>query len=531
MGVILGIDYGMLGTKVSYVDENGKLQHVRSSEGTETTPSAFYAFTARDEVVVGAVALMEGAMDPINLVINSKGCLGYNDFTFDVGNKSYTSSDILAAILQQVVRDAEEHLGDIPVDGAVLSCPMYFRDPACHDIREAVESVVLSNGQKLAFKGLVDDPVATVISYCDAILKSHSEGINKTFLIYDLGCSFDATVVKVNYTGDDKTVKVLGTGGDHQFGVSNWVHSVKSFIVDRSCAEMGIDPSDMWADPEMQIWLQETAEKALRMLEKKNSTAVAVRYNGEKVKVEITRDELYDITSLYLETTISYVDYTLNESRTTIDEIDEILVVGGGSNLPYVYERLCAEYGRPVTVLDSLHVVADGAAFVGAGITVATGYAEKPKNGGGDILEISGIPIVGMMTPTFLWDYYIKVGDAAEYHLMLRGGDEIPNSGEVLVRTDREDQTELVIRIFEVCGDPYAADSETYEPYEISVLELKPGLPKGAELRITLEATSLDEMTLSVEDVTRNVMMTVKPEHKKADYSEDDFDIFKLNLD
>lgn len=530
MGVVLGIDYGMSETKVSYVDENGKLKHICSSYGTETTPSAVY-LSPDDVYYVGRAAFEEGTYDPENLVINSKCRLGYNDYTFDVGNKSYTASDILTTILKRVVRDAEEQLDGVPIDGAVLSCPAYFNDPARRSLQEAAESVVLSNGQELAFKGLVDDPVATVISYCEEILPSHSEGIDKTFLVYDLGCSFDATVVRVKFSRDEKKIYILGTGGDHQFGVPNWVHIVKGFIIDRSCAEMGVDPGDMWADPDMRPWLQETAEKVLHVLIRRNSTVVTVGYDGERVKVEITRDDLFDGIEPYIGIAISNVDYALNESHRTIYDIDEILVVGGGARLPYVYESLTMEYGRPIVVLDSLHVVADGAALVGASIIcdvnvdrIGNGDEEKEIT----ISDIQGM-MMGLPISSFK-AYYIGVGDSPAYYRMIDEYVPLPAQHSELFMTEKDDQTEFVIRIYEAWGEPGTEDGEAYEVYEPLSVPLDPGLPKGSLVQVSFKVGEDGIVEVKVTDTTHGIITTVHPMRKHLNDSDslDDLSLFDI---
>lgn len=525
MGVILGIDYGMSETKVSYVDENGKIQHIRSSEGTDSTPSAFYAVPNRDEVLVGAVALMEGAMDPENLVINSKGDIRCDDYKFCLGAGSYTSKDILEAILKQVVRDAEEQLGDVPIDGAFLSCPAYFKEPARRNMREA--KVELSNGQRLTLKGLVDDPTATVISYCESLLPSCVEGINKTFLVYDLGAAFDATVVKVNYTRDEKKIDILGIGGDHEFGVPNWVHDVKEYIIESSCAALGVDEDDMRFDPEMRVWLQDNAGKVLRMLVRKNSTVVTVAYNGEKTRVEITRDKLYDITSCNLNAAISHIDHTLNACQRTIYDIDEIIVVGGGARLPYVYESLSAEYGKTIVVLDSPYVISDGAALVGAGVTALAENAAEPEENNRIISDLWGMTTMGMLPSTYR-SYYIKVGGSTAPYCKIGKDEQLPAQSSELLLTEKADQTEFVVRIFENSGDPDDGCEDEYEAYYPVTAELQPGLPKGSPIQIILKIDCDGKVEICLVDTVRGNMVTAlaNPILASIPDSVDDLNIF-----
>lgn len=535
MGVVLGIDYGVKHTKVSYVNENGKPCDVTFFDGLPYMASAVCADEDGSGVIVGNEALAEGALWPEALMRHSKNHLGY-DTIFEVAGKGFTAGDILFLVLQKAIKETEASLNGVPIDGAYLSCPAYFASCSRDDIKKTAERVVLSNGEHLKVKGLVDDPIATVLEYCNLLLPKSDGRIKKKLLIYDLGGAFDVTAVSVDFDGTDKRVEILGTYGIHDFGTDNWKYAVADIITRKFAHLTDTDPDDLRYDNEFKMWVENIAERALKALARREQVEVTVMYNGENERVKLTGDEICEETIDLLDTTVSYVDCVLNECGFTYEDIDGLLICGGGAMLPGVKSYLDAYYGRKNVICKSLNTVARGAALMGVGNAPDSKrrhFKDGIEIGEGEstIGVFSGMTVVGMMAPTFLWDYYVTVGDAEEYHLLFKKGDELPNSGEIIVRTEKDDQTKLVVRVFEVIGALCDADCEKLEPYEIPTLDLMPGLPKGAELRITLKVTLYKEMELSVEDIARKTMVTVMLKHKSECCAEELDEICKLTLE
>ena len=150
MGKVIGIDLGTTNSCVAVL-EGGKPVVISNSEGGRTTPS-IVGFGKTGERLIGQLAKRQAVTNAENTVFSIKrfigrrwndteeertrvpySCVRGKDDTVDVQirNKSYTSQEISAMILQKLKQDAENYLGE-PVTQAVITVPAYFTDAQRH---------------------------------------------------------------------------------------------------------------------------------------------------------------------------------------------------------------------------------------------------------------------------------------------------------------------------------------------------------------------------------------------------------------
>lgn len=520
MGKKLGIDLGTTYSCVSYIDENGQLCTINSSEGTTTTPSVVYLEPGSGTVVIGAAARQEGAMNPEYMIERAKNYMG-QDFTFDLGEKQFSPTAVSSAILKQLISDAEEHLGDEEIDGVVITCPAYFKDPARNATRAAGENVELKNGEKLRVLQILDEPVAAALAYCAHI----NEDVNKTVLVYDLGGgTFDVTIVKIDVNGDDKRIKILTTGGDHQLGGKDWDECLKEYVINEFCSANGTDADELRQDAEMRVWFSENIEKAKIMLTKKDSTTLTVAFNGEKERIEITREKFDEVTSEKLQLTLSLIDSTLSGKGMTMDQIDEILLVGSSTKMPQVEARLTAEYGKPVNKYEQDRAVSMGAAYIANGYvlgedtedgdTTKGGTEDKPvapdvikqKDGGTICIDQACTSSFGLLAT--------RAGEEIIANIILKDTEKPASQTQRFV-TSAPNQTNLNLRVFENDErEAIAPVIEEQELYETCVVELEPGLPDRAPIDITFNLSVDGILEIVAVDVTRGKATTVIAQRK-----------------
>ena len=520
MGKKIGIDLGTTYSCVSYIDENGQLHTINSSEGTQTTPSVVYLEPGSGTVIIGAAARQEGAFNPEYMIERAKNYMG-SDYTFDLGEKQYSPTAISAAILKQLIADAEQHFGDEEIEGAVITCPAYFKDPARAATKEAGESILLKNGEKLKVLRILDEPVAASVAYCAHL----NEDVNKTVLVYDLGGgTFDVTIVKVDVNNDNKKVKIITTDGDHQLGGKDWDDDLKEYVINEFCSATGTDADELRADPDMRVWFSENIEKAKIMLTKKESTALTVQFNGEKEKIEITREKFDEVTLGHLETTISLIDKTLSAKGMTMDDIDEILLVGSSTKMPQVEARLVAEYGKPVNKYEQDKAVSMGAAYIANGYNLSEGNVDPDPNPDPN------------PDPDHVEVIFEEVCTSSFGLLATRGGEEIianivlkdsvkPAKETKRFTTSVESQTSLNLRVFE--NDEREAIAPVIpeqEVFETCVVSLEPGLPNRAPIDITFYISDDGIIEITATDVTRGTSTPVTARRKNSGGGNDGLD-------
>ena len=357
-GKKIGVDLGTIYAKMSYVD-GGTVKIIENSEGDLSTPCAVY-FAENGEITVGSTALQEGGLKPDRVVERVKYFIGDPSFTITFDGKDYSSSDVLAIIFRKLVRDARFYLGE-EINGAVITCPAYFDETARAAIKAAGEAAGLN------VLKILDEPMAAGLAYGN----SRNENMQKTVLIYHLGGAFDCTVLKIDFKGNSRKMEVIAIGGDHQLGGKDWDARLADYVRNEFARRKGIYVDDMENDLESRAWFYENMEKTKKNLTGKNTAVLTVSFNGEKERIEITRETFDSITVELLERTILLVDEMLfRKGLSMADDIDEIILVGGSARMPQVQQRLEQVYNKPISSFEPDKIVAMGAAIMADNINI-----------------------------------------------------------------------------------------------------------------------------------------------------------------
>ena len=374
MGVKIGIDLGTTYSVVSYVDKTGTIRNIESAEGEKTTPSVVYFDPDGKTVVVGSTAREAGAMNPEGLVERVKNFMGDPAYRCYMNGQEYSAAAVSSLILQKLVNDAQEALGSEKIDGAVITCPAYFGDAAREATRQAGEAVALRDGSHLNVLKIMDEPTAASIAYGAA----HPGDMQKTVLIYDLGGgTFDCTIMRFDFKGDDRQYQVVTTGGNHQLGGKDWDAALANYVRSEFCAMLGEDEESMENDPESRAWFSENIEKAKKQLSARPSTKLTPSFGGRKAQVEVTAEKFDELTEGLFNETISLIDQMCAKKGLDFDrEVDEIILVGGSTRMPQVMRGLKARYNKPISTFDPDRAVSNGAALIASGLQ-ATKKSER----------------------------------------------------------------------------------------------------------------------------------------------------------
>ncbi len=483
MGKRIGIDLGTTYSCISYVDEDGNVKIIDNAEGEQTTPSVVYF--SGDEVIVGSTARQEGGMNPENIVERVKNHMGLPGYTINVEGNEYSPAAVSKLILEKLIRDAKDYLGD-EIDGVVITCPAYFGDHA----RGATKLAGENAGVKVL--QILDEPVAAAVAYA----YSRKEDMEKNILIYDLGGgTFDCTVVKLTLKGDSRDVKIITTGGDHLLGGKDWDDALTKYMRDEFCNRTGADPSSMEADPDCIAMFSEYSEKTKKLLTTKESAAMTISFDGQKEKVEITREQFEAATEGLLSQSITLIDNMMTAKGLSIEkDIDEIILVGGSTRMPQVKKRLEQEYGKPISSYEPDKAVAMGAALISV---TATGEPENPGDPAPAPVEnipggLSGMVVTPICTKSYGLITYM--GDKRMVSNIIIKDTEKPAEKSRTFSARSDNQASVMLEIFE--NDSLEEDVEEdlstkmYEdepvPFPYAV---KAGTPVGVTFKVTVDGT------------------------------------------
>ena len=346
---IYGIDLGTTYSCIAYVDEYGKPVVVPNADNDLTTPSVVY-FESGTNIVVGGTAKEVAEMYPSQVVSTVKRVMGDSDWIFEHEGQCYTPQDISSYILRNIVQDAEANTGH-QIKDVVITVPAYFGV----NQKEATKQAGELAGLNVLY--VIPEPTAAAISY------GMEQEESQVIMVYDLGGgTFDITVIEIK----ENAITVICTGGDHQLGGRNWDEAVAGYFAQCFADETGTAAEELTEDPETWQELLNSAEQCKKKLSTRATVVERVSHEGERSKVELSREKLDEITSSLMERTLSMTESLV---QTAADKgytrIDKLLLVGGSSYMPQVQEGLGEKFSFEIRLFDPNQSVAKGAALFG----------------------------------------------------------------------------------------------------------------------------------------------------------------------
>ena len=276
--------------------------------------------------------------------------MGDPNWLRDIEGQVYKPQDISSFILRKVVGDAEKIVGEKITD-VVITCPAYFGV----NEKEATKQAGVLAGLNVRY--VIPEPTAAALAY------GLEQAEDQIVLVYDLGGgTFDITMIEIK----DGEIRVICTGGDRELGGKDWDDAIVSYFTQKFEEATGTSADALLEDQETYQELLNAAERHKKALSTRESVTEAVRFGGERVKVDLTRETFDQITAQYLERTLSLTDQEIEKAKQKgFTKIDKLLLVGGSTYMPQVSETVKKRYPFEVRQFDPNQAVAKGAAIFG----------------------------------------------------------------------------------------------------------------------------------------------------------------------
>jgi len=383
MAKVIGIDLGTTNSCVAIMD-GGKPRVIENSEGDRTTPS-IVAFTKDDEVLVGQSAKRQAVTNPQNTLYAIKRLIGrkYEDSVVqkDVGmvpyhivkadngdawvevhGKKMAPPEISARVLMKMKKTAEDYLGE-PVTEAVITVPAYFNDQQ----RQATKDAGRIAG--LTVKRIINEPTAAALAY--GLDKS---GGDRKVAVYDLGGgTFDVSIIEFADVDGERQFEVLATNGDTFLGGEDFDKKVIDYLANEFQKESGVD---VRRDPLAMQRLKEAAEKSKIELSSSQQTEVNLPYitadaaGPKHLAMKLTRAKLESLVEELVQKTIEPCKIALKDAGLSINDVAEVILVGGQTRMPLVQKYVKDFFGKePRKDVNPDEAVAVGAAVQGGVLT------------------------------------------------------------------------------------------------------------------------------------------------------------------
>ena len=497
MSKIIGIDLGTTNSAVAVI-EGGVPKIIENIEGNRTTPSVV-ATAKNGDRVVGLLARRQAITNPENTIAEIKRFMGHR---FDDGevqkdrtstsfkieasdgggvkikmtDKFYRPEEISAMILQKIKTDVEAKLGE-KITEAVITVPAYFNDAQ----RKATKDAGAIAG--LDVKRIINEPTAAALAY------GFDKKKNEKIVVYDFGGgTFDVSVLEIG----GGVIEVKSIDGDSHMGGGDIDRKIVRWISDEYKKESGIDVT---RDPLAHQRLREAAEKAKHEL----STTIEAEINipfitsdatGPKhLLMKMSRATLESLTKDLIDRSIEITKRALDASPFKINEINEIIMVGGQTRMPKIVEAVKNLFGKePNMSINPDEVVALGAA-VQAGVLAGDVR---------DVLLLDVIPLsLGIET----------LGGVATK--LIERNTTIPSNKSQVFSTAADNQTSVEIHI--VQGErPMASDNRSLGRF---ILDGVPPAPRGMpQIEVSFDVDANGILNVTAKDKASGKTQSIKIE-------------------
>lgn len=478
---VVGIDLGTTNSVAAHVKPDGSVEVIPNAEGNRITPSVV-AFSKSGEIIVGEPAKRQAILNAERTIRSIKRKMG-SDYKVKIDDKEYTPQEISAFILKKIKTDAEAYLGG-PIKRAVITCPAYFNDAQ----RQATKEAGIIAG--LEVLRIINEPTAAAIAY--GLDKVKGEQL---VIVYDFGGgTFDVSLLEIG----DGVIEVKATAGNNHLGGDDIDQRIIDWLAEQFRKEHGIDLRE---DKQALQRLKDAAERAKIELSSKLETDISLPYitatkeSGPlHLEARLTRATLESLARDLVEMTREPIERVLNDAKVSIEDIDEIILVGGTTRMPLVQKFLTDLFKKE----PNKSVNPDEAVAIGAAIQAAILAGELKK----DLVLVDVTPLTlgvevkgGLMEP------------------IIERNSKIPIRKSKIFTTAEDGQTEVEVRVYQ--GErPIARENIFLGSFRLTGI---PPAPRGVpQIEVTFDIDSDGIVNVSAKDraTGKEQSMVVTGRHK-----------------
>ncbi len=490
---IIGIDLGTTNSLAAAVGEFGP-EALRPSDGEAIVPSVLTRQSGA--WLVGQEAREMRTKQPESTVFSAKRLMGrdigeleadLSDLPYTVkaaqrglvkvhlGDEAFTPQELSAEILRAVKANAERALG-IAISKAVITVPAYFDDAQRQATRDAGRIAGLDVVR------IINEPTAAAIAYG---LDQRDSGL---VAVYDLGGgTFDVSILQLSQS----VFKVLSTHGNTRLGGDDLDTAIANELKRRILAE---HPGAGLDNALASQLLRKTAE----LIKIDLSRALETQYTLELPAQELKVSGRFDTATLeamlepLVRETLDSCTAALAAAGKTVGDIEDIVLVGGSTRIPYVRHKVEQFFGQA----PNISINPDEVVAVGAGI-----QGHLLAGGRRDYVLLDVVPLaLGIETL------------GGTFSKLIMGNTTIPAQAEELFTTYVENQTAVEINVYQ--GErEFVKDCRNLGRFRLKGIPAMPaGLPK-VKVNFHVDTNGILTVSAREERSGQDAQIEVIPSH------------------
>lgn len=339
---IIGIDLGTTNSLVSYWKE-GTVKLIPNSMGSVLTPSVVSVM--QEEILVGQSAKERGLTHNSETAASFKRFMGTKK-KYQLGSRIFTPAELSALVLKKLKQDAQAYLNE-PVEEAIITVPAYFND------RQRTDTKLAAKMAGLKVERLINEPSAAALAY--QTMQNKEETV---LLVLDFGGgTLDISVVECF----ENVIEIEAVSGDNHLGGDDIDQLLYRDFMEKH-PELSI------LEEEGIVGLRTALTEAKCALGKQDKLMFSYTYGTSAVEDYITQEQLLELGLPILERIRHLCAQAMRDGKCNMDEIDDVIMVGGSTQLYFVQRFMEELFGRPPIIMEETDKIVARGAGIYAGI-------------------------------------------------------------------------------------------------------------------------------------------------------------------